>query len=154
MNKLLLLFVFCICLFLDNNLKAQQSTSVVFLKHEMPTFAANNSNKFAMVALDYSLRLEKDRYYEAAKKKRNTGIGLTVAGLATLAGGVALLTDGSLRIKKAINFNNDDDAINIVKGYVEIVSGTLFTGGGIGMTIPGTILLSKGTKKMKEYKEQ
>lgn len=97
----------------------------------------------------------KTKAFKRALQTRKEGLGLIIAGPVSLAGGVPLLTTGIINFVNDINQGTSSIGDNFgptVGHYMEIVFGALFTAAGVGMSIPGAILLAKGTQRMKKAK--
>ena len=92
------------------------------------------------------------RAYRHGLKNRNTGIGLLIGGGVALAGGIALLTDGATKIRRNGLFSGS--GISSVGSFYEVYFGAAFTAAGVAMTIPGAVLLPRGTKQMKKAQER
>jgi hypothetical protein len=99
---------------------------------------------------------KKSRRYKNGLTTRNEGIGLLSAAGACLIGGPPLLAAG---IRGLINDQNAPSSLNnnapdlALAHMMEVMFGALFTGAGVGMSIPGAILLPKGLQRMKKAKQ-
>ena len=143
-----------------------QKTSLVFKSHSLlssenagytasisqivkPNISQIGYDRLMNLAGEDPFYQSKTRRYNEALHKRNVGIGLTVAGGATLVAGVAMLAIGASNVGN--NANNGNDA-GFIANVVEIAFGTLFTLTGTALTIPGGITLGRGIHDLNKAK--
>lgn len=79
------------------------------------------------------------------------GRGMTIGGSVLLVSGLALAsTADSYSYSYTTNSNGQTTESGDIKGAV----GIIFIAAGVGLTIPGVIIWSKGAKRLKQYKEE
>ena len=151
--KKILFVALCIMGLLSQTAHAQ--SSVVF-KQQAPVgfdqatnaemaFNSPAFSEYAPDAKDYRT----SRRYKEAVSKRNAGIALTVVGGTFLVGGPALLGYG---INGLINNNHSlysEDGLTTLGYGISAAFGAILSAAGVAMLVPGVILLTKGSKKMK-----
>lgn len=98
-------------------------------------------------------RPRRSRAYQNGRRNRNTGIGLLIGGAVSLTGGIAMLTDGIISIKRR-NIYSTTSGLSEVGHLYEAYFGAIFTAAGLGMIVPGAILLPKGTRQMRRAQER
>jgi len=89
-------------------------------------------------------------YNAPGLKMKRTGTTLTVVGGALLVGGVILVSNASALYYNSSNTNGTTTSSGDPKGGF----GILMVVGGVAMIVPGVILMSKGSKKYNQYKEE
>ena len=97
--------------------------------------------------------ITKSKAYIRAKHTRNIGIGLMAGGAASLVLGTAMIADGVTSIKRNGGFFNNPDISNLGHFY-EVYFGSAFAAAGLGMTIPGAVVFSRGVAHMRKAKER
>ncbi|HOX83755.1 MAG TPA: hypothetical protein PLJ60_08910 [Chryseolinea sp.] len=80
-------------------------------------------------------------------KKRNTGRTLTILGGGLLIGGIAVFSSADEKYYSSTTTNGNTQT----EGDPKAGLGILMIAGGIGMTIPGIILWTKGEKQYKQH---
>lgn len=83
-------------------------------------------------------------------KQKKIGTTLTIGGAILLIGGVAMLSQADEYYYNSTTTNGTTTTSGDLSGGL----GSVMVAGGLGMTIPGIILWSKGAKKLKAYKEE
>ncbi|SKC86344.1 hypothetical protein SAMN05660236_5121 [Ohtaekwangia koreensis] len=84
-------------------------------------------------------------------RMRNAGRTLTILGGAMLIGGIAVFASAE---ESYYSTGYNSNTGNYEEGDPKAALGVVMIAGGLGMTIPGVILWSKGAKKYKRYLEQ
>jgi len=83
-------------------------------------------------------------------RMRNAGRTLTILGSAMLIGGIIVLSSAD-----EMYYNSTTTSSGTYEeGDPKAALGILMIAGGVGMTVPGVILWTKGAKKYKRYQEQ
>lgn len=85
---------------------------------------------------------------ESYKKMKNTGIGLTIGGIASTMIGIALVSSAEWET------TSTEYGTNTTSSDPAAFGGLLLIGGGVSVSIPGIILTSIGGKKSKEYQSK
>jgi hypothetical protein len=160
------ILVTALCAISISDAQSTSQPSILFKKH----FALRNTNPgdvaFNYPTLKSVIRLNanddegylKSRRYKNGLQTRNEGIGLTAAGGTCLLGGPPLLAAGIINVINDMNagnngLNNNGTPTAAIGHIFEMLFGVLFTGAGLGMIVPGPILLHKGLRQMKKAKE-
>lgn len=89
-------------------------------------------------------------YMPPGMRMRNAGRTLTILGGAMLVGGVIVFGSAD----ETYYSYNTTNGTTYEEGDPKAAIGILMMAGGLGMTIPGVILWTKGAKKYKRYLEQ
>jgi hypothetical protein len=89
-------------------------------------------------------------YMPPGLRMRNAGRTLTIIGGAMLVGGVIVFGSADETYYSYNSYNGT----TYEEGDPKAAIGILMMAGGLGMTIPGVILWTKGAKKYKRYLEQ
>lgn len=89
-------------------------------------------------------------YMPPGLRMRNAGRTLTIIGGAMLVGGVIVFGSAEDTYYSYNSYNGT----TYEEGDPKAAIGVLMMAGGLGMTIPGVILWTKGAKKYKRYREQ
>lgn len=82
--------------------------------------------------------------------KIKIGRGMTIGGGVLLVTGLALASTADAY---SYNYTTNSNGTTTESGDLKGAIGVLFIAGGVGLTIPGVIIWSKGAKRLKEYKE-
>jgi hypothetical protein len=83
-------------------------------------------------------------------RKTKIGRGMTIGGGVLLVTGLALASTAD---SYSYSYTTSSNGTTTESGDIKGAIGVLFIAGGVGLTIPGIIIWSKGAKRLKEYKE-
>jgi hypothetical protein len=82
--------------------------------------------------------------------KIKMGRGMVIGGSVLLVSGIALAATADSYSYSYTNTNGQTTESGDAKGAI----GVIFIAAGVGLTIPGAIIWSKGAKRLKRYKEE
>ncbi len=82
--------------------------------------------------------------------KIKVGRGMVIGGSVLLVSGIALAATADSYSYSYTNTNGQTTESGDAKGAI----GVIFIAAGLGLTIPGAIIWSKGSKRLKRYKEE
>ena len=82
--------------------------------------------------------------------KIKIGRGMTISGSVLLVSGIALAATADAYYYNYSSTNGQTTESGDLKGGV----GVILIAAGVGLTVPGVIIWSKGAKRLKQYKEE
>jgi hypothetical protein len=82
--------------------------------------------------------------------KVKVGRGMTIGGSVLLVSGIALAATADAYYYNTTTTNGQTTESGDLKGGV----GVILIAAGVGLTVPGVIIWSKGAKRLKQYKEE
>lgn len=115
-----------------------------------PVVAINNERVVSPLIMNPAGEGAYKVYMPPGLRMRNAGRTLTIIGGAMLVGGAIVFGSADETYYSYNSYNGT----TYEEGDPKAAIGILMMAGGLGMTIPGVILWTKGAKKYKRYLEQ